>query len=82
LDLNIIQDVNKFEILQKKVKSYSGVHVNMPQVTIDKGKSIVVKSDDGLAVYVDGQLIICNLKEVNIHIIPKAIKFVVPKTIN
>ena len=82
LDLNIIQDVNKFKILQNLVKAYSGEHVNLPEVTIDKCKSIVVKSDKGLAVHTDGELISCNLKEINIHIIPKAIKFVVPKTIN
>lgn len=82
LDLNIIQDVNKFKILQNLVKAYSGEHVNMPEVTIDTCKSIVLKSDDGLAVHADGELISCNLKEVNIHILPKAIEFVVPKTIN
>jgi diacylglycerol kinase (ATP) len=82
LDLNIIQDVNKFKILQNLVKAYSGEHVNMPQVTMDTCKSIVLKSDDGLAVHADGELISCNLKEVNIHILPKAIEFVVPKTLN
>ena len=54
----------------------------MPEVTMDKCKSIVLKSDDGLAVHADGELISCNLKEINIHILPKAIEFVVPKTIN
>jgi YegS/Rv2252/BmrU family lipid kinase len=81
LDLNIIQDVNKFKILQNLLKAYSGEHVNMPEVTVDKCKSIVVKSDEGLAVHADGELISCKLTEVNIQIIPKAIKFVVPKNI-
>ncbi len=82
LDLNIIQDVNKLKILQNLVKAYSGEHVNMPQVTVDKCKSIVVRSEDGLAVHADGELISCNMKEIKIHIIPKAIKFVVPNKHN
>ena len=54
----------------------------MPEVTVDKCKSIVIKSDDGLAVHADGELISCNLNEVDIKIIPKAINFVIPKDIN
>jgi diacylglycerol kinase (ATP) len=82
LDLNIIEDVNKLKILQNLVKAYSGEHVNMPQVRTDTCKSVVIKSEDGLAVHADGELIGCELKEIKIHIIPKAIKFVVPKKNN
>lgn len=81
LNLNIIQDVNKLKILQNLMKAYSGEHVNMPEVTVDTCKSVVIKSDDGLAVHADGELISCNLKEIEIEIIPKAIKFIVPKLI-
>jgi len=80
LDLNIIQDVNKLKILQNLMKAYSGEHVNMPEVTVDTCKSIAIKSDDGLAVHADGELISCNLKEIEIKIIPKAIKFIVPES--
>jgi len=82
LDLTIIQDVNKFKMLQNLAKTYSGEHVNMPQVTVDTTKSIVIKSEDELAVHADGELIGCNLKEVEINILPKAINFVVPKKNN
>ena len=82
LDLNIIQDVNKLKIIQNLVKAYSGDHVNLPEVTTDTCKSIVIKSEDGLAVHADGEIISCNMKEIKINIIPKAIKFVVPKKNN
>lgn len=54
----------------------------MPEVTVDTCKSVVIKSEDGLAVHADGELISCNLKEVNIKIIPKAINFVIQKNTN
>lgn len=82
LDLTIIQDVNKFKILQNLVKAYSGKHVYMPQVKVDTCKSVQIKSENGMAVQADGELISCNLKELKIDIIPKAIKFVTPKEIN
>ena len=80
--MTIIQDVNKLKMLQNLAKTYSGEHVKMPQVTVDTSKSIVIKSEDELAVHADGELIGCNLKEVEINILPKAIKFVVPKKNN
>lgn len=79
LDLNIIQDVNKLKILQNLLKAYSREYVNMPQVTIDKCKSIVINSENGLAVHADGELISCNMKEIKIEIIPNAIDFIVPE---
>jgi len=82
LDLTIIQDVNKLKMLQNLAKTYSGEHVKMPQVTVDTSKSIVIRSEEELAVHADGELIGCNLKEVKINILPKAIKFVVPKKNN
>jgi len=82
LDLTIIQDVNKLKMLQNLAKTYSGEHVKMPQVKVDTSKSIVIRSEEELAVHADGELMGCNLKEVEINILTKAIRFVVPKKNN
>lgn len=79
LDLNIIQDVNKLKILRNLIKAYSGEHVKLAEVKVDRCKSIRIKSERGLAVHADGELLGCNINELNINIIPKAIKFVVSK---
>lgn len=79
LDLNIIYDVNKLKILRNLIKAYSGEHVKLPEVKVDRCTSFSVNSENGLAVHADGELLGCNINELNINIIPKAIKFVVQK---
>jgi len=79
LDLNIIKDVNKFKVISNLLKAYSGNHVNNPMVIYDKCKQIEFKSEMGFAVHADGELISSNLNELQVKIIPEAIKFVVPK---
>jgi diacylglycerol kinase family enzyme len=54
----------------------------MPQVKIDKTKEITIQSDEGFATHADGELIGLKLNEVKIHILPKAMNFVVPKENN
>lgn len=75
-DLNIIRDLNKFEIIQNLLSVYSGKHVNMPQVTTARADALSVESDEGFAAHVDGELIGLNLNSMKITLLPKALNVV------
>ena len=49
---------------------------------MDKSTDISIQSEEGFACHADGELIGLKLNEIKIKILPKAIKFVVPKKNN
>jgi len=80
LDLNIIRDLSKIEVYQNLLGVYSGNHIKLPQVTVDRTKHLMIESEEGFAVHIDGELLSLNIKSLEVKIIPKALDVVVPKS--
>jgi diacylglycerol kinase (ATP) len=77
LDLNIIRNLNKWEIYQNLLGVFSGKHIYLPQVTTDRTDQLTIESADSFAAHVDGELLGLNLKSLKIKIIPKALQVVI-----
>jgi YegS/Rv2252/BmrU family lipid kinase len=76
-DLNIIRNLSKIEVYQNLIGVYSGKHVRLPQVTMDRAKQIRIESDQGFAAHMDGELLALNLKSLDVELLPKALEVVV-----
>jgi len=79
LDLTIIRNLTKPEIYKNLLGVYTGRHTRMPQVTIDRTTELVVESEQGFAVHLDGELMSLEQKSLHISIIPKALEVIVPQ---
>ena len=78
-DFCIIDKLTRREIIKFLPKVIKGKHVNLPMVTMLRGKEIIVKSNEDLPVYMDGEIPDLNdRKNINIKIIPKKINLIVP----
>jgi len=76
-DLNIIRDLKKWEVYQNLLSVFAGKHIYLEQVTTDRTDKLSVRSDDGFAAHVDGELLGLNLKSLDVEILPKALEVVV-----
>jgi YegS/Rv2252/BmrU family lipid kinase len=77
-DFCIINKLTRREIIKFLPKVIKGKHVNLPMVTILKGKEIIVKSNEDLPVYLDGEIPdLKDRKNIDIKIIPKKINLIV-----
>jgi len=56
---------------------FSGKHIHLPQVTMDRSNHVKVESEQGFAAHVDGELLSLNLKSLDVKLVPKAIEVVV-----
>jgi YegS/Rv2252/BmrU family lipid kinase len=75
-DLCLIQNMPIFSILKNLLKVYSGTHKYDPRVDIIRAKKVVLKSAQGFAAHMDGELISMNIKEMNIEILEKSLEFI------
>jgi len=57
LDVVIIGDMGKFELLKELPTVYKGTHINHPKITMKKGTDIAVESPEPMLVYADGELL-------------------------
>jgi diacylglycerol kinase (ATP) len=78
LDLNIITDLTKIKIFRNLIGVYSGNHIYMPEVTTDRTTDLLIESEEGFAAHVDGELLGLDLKKLEVHIVPKALRVIVP----
>jgi diacylglycerol kinase (ATP) len=77
LDLNIIRNLNKWEIYRNLFGVFSGKHIHMPQVTTDRTKKLLIESEEGFAAHIDGELLSLNLKSLDVELLPRAMEVVV-----
>lgn len=77
LDLNIIRNLNKWEIYQNLISVFAGKHIHMEQVTTDRTDHFTIESDEGFATHVDGELLSLNLKSLDVELLPRALEVVV-----
>ena len=57
LDVAIIGDMGKLELLKELPKVYKGTHVNHPKFKMKKATRITVESTEPMLVYADGELL-------------------------
>jgi diacylglycerol kinase (ATP) len=57
LDVVVIGDFGKLEILKEFSKVYKGTHVNLPKVSIRKASEVAIESTEPMLVYADGELL-------------------------
>ena len=57
LDLAIVGDMGKLEVLKELPTVYKGTHVNHPKVTMKEGTDITIESPEPVLVYADGELL-------------------------
>ena len=57
LDVVIIGDVGKFELLKALPTVYKGTHVNHPKVRVEQATHIAIESSERVLVYADGELL-------------------------
>lgn len=57
LDVVVIGDVGKFEVLKTLPRAYKGTHVNHPKINVEKTASITIEPSERLLVHVDGEVV-------------------------
>ena len=57
LDIVIIGDIGKLELLKAVPMVYKGTHVTHPKVRVEKAAKITVESSERILVYADGELL-------------------------
>jgi diacylglycerol kinase (ATP) len=57
LDVVVIGDMGKLEILKEFPKVYKGTHVSLPKVSMKKGTQVTIESSEPVLVYADGELL-------------------------
>ena len=57
LDLAIVGDMGKFELLKELPTVYKGTHVNHPKFKMRKATHITIESPEPVLVYADGELL-------------------------
>jgi diacylglycerol kinase (ATP) len=57
LDVAIIGDMGKLELLKELPKVYKGTHVNHPKFKVKKTANVTVESSEPMLVYADGELL-------------------------
>jgi len=57
LDVVIVGDMGKFELLKALPTVYNGTHINHPKVRMEKAEKITVCSSERLLVHADGELL-------------------------
>jgi diacylglycerol kinase (ATP) len=57
LDVMVIGDMGKFELLKSFPKVYKGTHITLPKVSTERATKIVIESQDKVLVHADGELL-------------------------
>ncbi|MBN2364796.1 MAG: diacylglycerol kinase family lipid kinase [Calditrichaeota bacterium] len=75
-DVCIIHALSKREVFLNLPKAITGAHVTMPQVKMIRTDKLEIRSEEGIAVHADGELLGMNLKNLDISIMPQALEVV------
>ena len=76
-DICIVKDLNVFQILVLFPKYKKGKHTKLKEVRFYSGQEVIIKSDCPIAVNIDGEIGL--VTEMVFELIPKGIKFVIPR---
>lgn len=75
-DVCIIHALKKREVFLHLPKTLKGAHTQLKQVETIRTDKLKIKSEKGIAVQADGELLGLDFKEINISILPKALEVV------
>jgi len=75
LDLLIIGDMGKFELLKAMPTVYKGTHIAHPKVSMEKTTHVTIESSECLLVHADGELL--GTAPASFHLVPGALSVVV-----
>jgi diacylglycerol kinase (ATP) len=75
LDVVVIGDFGKLEILKEFPKVYKGTHINLPKVSIRKTPEVAIESAEPMLVYADGELL--GECPAAFRVVPRALSIVV-----
>jgi diacylglycerol kinase (ATP) len=57
LDICIVQEISKFELLQQFPKVFTGTHIFHPKVLMKTGKKVKLVSDENREIFADGEYV-------------------------
>ncbi len=75
LDVIVVGDFGKLELLKEFPKVYKGTHVNLSKVSVKKAASVSIESAEPMLVYADGELL--GECPAAFRVVPKALSIVV-----
>jgi len=75
LDVAIVGDMGKFELLKELPKVYKGTHVNHPKFSMKKATQLTIESPETMLVYADGELL--GECPASFRVVPAALSLVV-----
>jgi diacylglycerol kinase (ATP) len=75
LDVVVLGDFGKLEILKEFPKVYKGTHVNLPKVSVKKASKVTIDSTEPMLLYADGEVL--GECPVEFGVLPKALSIVV-----
>jgi len=73
LDVCMIDNISKFTVMKHISKVIKGTHSVLEEVTLGRGNSVLLKSEQGFPVQIDGELYSYNLKRLEITVIPQSL---------
>ncbi len=76
LDICLIENMPRPQIIKNLVKVYWGGHKSDPRVELKRARKIEFRSEQGFAVHADGELISMNQKHLEIELIPEAVELI------
>ena len=77
LDVCIIRALSKKEVLLNLPKAIHGKHTELEQVEMLRSDKVVIRSEKGIAVHADGELLGMDLKNLDISVLPAALEVVI-----
>jgi len=75
LDVVVIGDFGKLELLKEFPTVYKGTHINHPKVSVKKTPSVSIESAEPMLVYADGEML--GECPASFRVVPKALSLVV-----
>jgi diacylglycerol kinase family enzyme len=76
LDVTLAAEVSKLGIFRLLPYFIRGTHATQPTVTVDQTDHIVVSSEEGLPVHVDGEIVSGDAHRLEVTVLPRRLRLV------
>ena len=76
LDVTLAEQVSKLGIFRLLPYFIKGTHATQPTVTVDQTDRIVVASEQGLPVHVDGEILSSDAHRLEVTVLPRRLRIV------
>ncbi len=78
LDVCVVEHMTIPQLLMRIPQVLRGTHTGMKQYHAGKAKKVVIATDRGLPVHLDGEIVASDAQQLNIQIVEKGISVIVP----